>query len=467
MLLFLSSSTDLSREVELLRRGIANLNDTIDVFTPDHNIQGGEYWRQKMLDAIKKSSLAIFCLSRDSLRSDWLGYEVGLFSGINASPIVCLLIDLPPSELPAPLVKYQTLRTDPASLERFGLFISDLADRTAGGEVVTGLGARHERLARQLPLWAESLSRDINGAVATRARVNMENRTDYWFKAVEDGASRGDSQALDIENNPDHLLRVIRDAATNRDTERLHQLGLLVRSRININSVEVIKALLYAHLETRNYQDFIELLQYCPTDIQNDSEIRVRLAQVFLRNNRAKEALPILEEVTRQPGTPSEWMGLLGRTYKQLWREYLEQGDKIKAKEYLEKSAAAYATGFDRDPHSYLGSNAVGLFHLLGTTSSLKKRDELIPKTERSIQTEIGQHGADYWSAATQLELAAIKGEQARAKELASVLASNPAGEWALASTAAQLRLLSQADVTKDDEKLWISKLATELEGAA
>src|SRR5260370_40154479 len=186
MLVFVSSSTDLSREAAtLLRHGIGNLDNTIDVFMPSHDIKDGEYFQQGILDAIKESKLAIFCLSQDSLRSGWLGYVVGLFSGINQSPIVCLLIDLPISDLPSPLSNFEAVRTDPASLKRLGSFILDLAEPTAGGGLATSPRERHEKLLRQLPAWAEHLSRDINAIVAKRAHVDLENSPDHWVKALK------------------------------------------------------------------------------------------------------------------------------------------------------------------------------------------------------------------------------------------------------------------------------------------
>jgi MAP3K TRAFs-binding domain len=114
----------------------------------------------------------------------------------------------------------------------------------------------------------------------------------------------------------------------------------------------------------------------------------------------------VLEQARGRVVDDAEIDALLGRAYKDQWREQTTLGDVRSAEENLHRAAETYAEGFRKDPsHYYSGLNAVKLFHILGDDRSLSLRDELLPKVQSAVESEAAVLGEDdHWLTASRLE---------------------------------------------------------------
>lgn len=96
----------------------AALNDYLPVviqsvtpwFSPD-DIDKGSRWLADLTDQLQKQSVAIVCITPESVNSPWLLFEAGALSKALEAAWVCpVLLDIEPSDIKGPLAQFQATR---------------------------------------------------------------------------------------------------------------------------------------------------------------------------------------------------------------------------------------------------------------------------------------------------------------------------------------------------------------------
>lgn len=110
MKVFVSWSGDLSEIVsDLVRKFIKRVIPTIQPFVSYADNEKGGFWPLEMLEELKTSAVAIVCVTRANMHSDWLLFEAGAIAGrIDKGRVCTLLIDVAPAELEHPLSFFQS-----------------------------------------------------------------------------------------------------------------------------------------------------------------------------------------------------------------------------------------------------------------------------------------------------------------------------------------------------------------------
>jgi hypothetical protein len=79
-------------------------------FSPD-DIDKGSRWLTDLTDQLQKQSVAIVCITPESVNSPWLLFEAGALSkALEASWVCPVLLDIEPSEIKGPLAQFQATR---------------------------------------------------------------------------------------------------------------------------------------------------------------------------------------------------------------------------------------------------------------------------------------------------------------------------------------------------------------------
>jgi hypothetical protein len=171
----------------------------------------------------------------------------------------------------------------------------------------------------------------------------------------------------------------------------------------------------------------------------------IGFAQNRLGQSRAAEKT--LTQLIEERGPSSEVNGLLGRVYKDDWKQAKEAGDTRTARSCLKKAIDTYLTGFEtdwRDP--YPGVNAVTLMEVADDP----RRHELIHAVRYSTNRRLARKvKADYWDHATSLELAILADDTSAADVALDETLSAARELWQLETTAENLHLIVDARASR------------------
>ena len=163
------------------------------------------------------------------------------------------------------------------------------------------------------------------------------------------------------------------------------------------------------------WEDMIQLCKSFSYDLRNSYMIQQQEAFALNRRNSPNDretAIKILEEVRLIYGDDPETMGLLGRIYKDMYKDAKKNNDNDAALGYLDEAIKTYMKGFYSDPRDYYpGINAVTLLVEKGDKESHGKAKELITSIKVSLARRGGLDSENYWDLATNLEIACIEND--------------------------------------------------------
>ena len=205
----------------------------------------------------------------------------------------------------------------------------------------------------------------------------------------------------------------------------------------------------------------VELYEKFPPDVKQADLCRQQLALALNREAGTKsnpslrqKAITILEQLLDEHGASAETYGILGRIYKDMYRE-AKDASPLEAEAYLDKAIETYTKGFELEPADYYpGVNAINLLLLKGNDESLKKADYLTPLVSFAVARRGGLKSTDYWDLATVLELALIGRDDDMAKQaLPRVLAAATAAgaSWMPKTTYDNLTMVLNLRKGKED----------------
>jgi tetratricopeptide (TPR) repeat protein len=337
--------------------------------------------------------------------------------------VVPWLVDLEFSDLSGPLAQFQALRSDAQSFQR----LADLVCQKAS----TPLPSNVEQ-------WASAIEAEIRRLVGSGQKENEAKPREDWLALIE-------------------------EAKRARNLDQLDSLRRAAESELP-SDLAVARALMEAYFDLKEFTGLLETFERFRSTMAHDAKSLSLYGTALLRTGQTSTAIGILEEAQKLDPVDAEVTGLLARALKDQWRKRRSEGNLTAAHESLQRAATTYAEGFRREPALYYqGLNAVELLHILGDEQSLTLRDELLPLVQTSLE-RAAEKSSDYWTTASLLELAVVRGSQAEAEDLARQVLENSTARWEIETTAQQLRLLSDAKGEAGNQPEWVRSLVASLE---
>ena len=427
MKVYVSWSGDLGRRAsDVLSIALRQLIPSLELWSfPGSDSIAGTRWIDQTEHAIRASEIALVCLTNDSRTAPWLLFELGVMAGSGAT-VVPWLVDIEYSDLAGPLAQFQAIRSDSRSF----FDLADLVCRKASMELPP---------LHLVERWAEAIEAEISQLVGRGRKGRDARPTEEWLAQIE-------------------------EARRTRNLDQLRSLRGDAQSAA-LSDLTVLRALLKAYRDLQDFGGLLETFESFRSIVAGDPGALSLYAWGLLRTGQSSTAIGVLEEAQKLGTADPEVKGLLARAYKDQWRERSNQGNFAAAQESLHRAAEAYTEGFKMDPAVYyLGLNAVELLHLLGDDRSLAIRDELLPLVQTSLEGEAARTGSNYWTTASMLELAVVRGSQVEAEALAEQLPGESRASWEIETTVQQLRLLSDAKAFEGNTREWVRNLVASLE---
>jgi tetratricopeptide (TPR) repeat protein len=205
----------------------------------------------------------------------------------------------------------------------------------------------------------------------------------------------------------------------------------------------------------------IDLYEKFPSDLKEADICRQQYALALNRDagdkkapNLRNKAILVLNELLKDHGGSAETYGILGRIYKDMYRE-ATASKSLEAAAYLDKAIETYRKGFEVEPADYFpGVNAITLLLQKGDEESQEQVNYLTPLVSFAVARRGGLKSTDYWDLATVLELALIgRDDQLAERALSRVLASASAAgaSWMAQTTADNLKMVKELRKGQED----------------
>ena len=240
--------------------------------------------------------------------------------------------------------------------------------------------------------------------------------------------------------------------------------GLIsLENEINLKTVEfgVLVDLFLSYRAVEAFKNMISLVKKMPKPLQHSIMIQEQLGFALNRINKRDDAINVLKEIIKDHGNSSETLGILGRVYKDKYKEALECKDNFMAQGYLKKAIDTYLEGFESDfRDAYPGINAITLMDISGD----ERKDKLLPIVEYALKQKMKQ-SCDYWDYATLLELSIISENEEEANKVLFNVIDNIREPFEPKTTANNIRmLLEKKQQRKSKDFSWINEIIKKLE---
>jgi len=127
MKVFISWSGDRSKiSAQHLRDWLPSVLQTVKPYFTPSDVEKGARWNTEIAKELEESAIGIFCLTRESLASQWLMFEAGAISKIVGSAHVCpILFGLTASDVSGPLSQFQATPFDKEEMSKLVKTIND------------------------------------------------------------------------------------------------------------------------------------------------------------------------------------------------------------------------------------------------------------------------------------------------------------------------------------------------------
>jgi tetratricopeptide (TPR) repeat protein len=246
------------------------------------------------------------------------------------------------------------------------------------------------------------------------------------------------------------------------DPERLREIE---RDLSPLDAVDagVLVDLLLSYRALGAYHDVTRLVDAVPETLRRARMVQEQFAFAENRLGRRDQAIRILEELHRNFEPTSESYSLLGRVYKDGWREQLKT-DPAAARGRLDQAIESYLAGFRRDwRDAYPGVNALTLMCIRGADGDRDLIRRLLPVVRFGVEQRFQGRQPDYWDHASLLELAVIEGDTEAARVQLPRAKAAAREDWELESTADNLMLIHGAYERRGFGARWLEEIGVEL----
>ena len=209
----------------------------------------------------------------------------------------------------------------------------------------------------------------------------------------------------------------------------------------------VVLDLLLSYRDVEAWSEMVSLFEGASGAFRDAPISRQQLALALNRRKNPGDrdrAIRVLNDLQKAFGDDAETLGILGRIYKDRYREAVAASDR-KANGWLDLAIETYTRGFEAKPLDfYPGVNALNLLLQTDAPEAGAEIARLAPLVTYAAVRRGGEKSNDYWTVATLLELACIMRDYALAQrclERALVLEAAP---WMFKTTRDNLVLIAR-----------------------
>ena len=236
----------------------------------------------------------------------------------------------------------------------------------------------------------------------------------------------------------------------------LEQLEAEVRATPESDPSEYI-FLLRRYRDLSDWNGVIALAEKAPEAIAKSAEVRQMLV---LALNRRKEpgdqdrAIALIQDQIAETGGDSETFGILGRIYKDRYNEARRSDNEREAANYLELALQSYREGFKKNPRDYYpGINVVNLLLQRDDEAARAELADLVPRVREAVRMKLETDRPDFWDLATDMQLAVVARDWARAEEAAIHARRLAPSPWMLETTVHDMNSMGERFSNPDDQK--------------
>lgn len=253
-----------------------------------------------------------------------------------------------------------------------------------------------------------------------------------------------------VRHSEEFRNKLMEARAQSSDTERLKALRQIEQSLgdLKVAQGEVLVDLMLSYRDVSAWNDMVRLSDAFPDYLKANLIVRQQRALALNRRNNAgdrEQAERILQQIVKEKGPDPETLGILGRVYKDRYKELNKKGS-VMASAALDASIEAYTRGFEADPRDYYpGVNAITLLIEKGEPDSLQEVARLVPLVSFAVARRGGPASSDYWDLATVLELSAIGNDWKMSGRVLPKLLAAGTASWMIKTTWDNLLLLKAA----------------------
>jgi len=245
-------------------------------------------------------------------------------------------------------------------------------------------------------------------------------------------------------------LGKLRDA---KDTQGLKEFEQTLDFDVVEGGVVIDLYLSYRAVEA--WDEMIALYEKMPKYLQKSLLVREQLGLALNRAKRRKEAEQVLLEAIDEYGESSETLGILGRVYKDLWKD---ESNPLTKESWLKKAIDTYIRGFEADIRdAYPGVNAITLMSSLDTPDS--RLQELLPVVLFATKQRLKRSTPDYWDYATLMELEVIAHNPKGAKEALLQALPLATEDWMKKTTRDTIVMLRDKWKAKGEDVAWLDEI--------
>jgi tetratricopeptide (TPR) repeat protein len=181
---------------------------------------------------------------------------------------------------------------------------------------------------------------------------------------------------------------------------------------INSLNAESAVDVMLSYRDVNAWGEMIACIERLPDGLARNVTVREQFGLALNRRNSGNDrqkAVSILKDVIAERGDNAETCALLGRIYKDYYKEAQEAGDRRQARSSLETAIEWYRRGFNADPRdTYPGINLATLLVLEGSASAQKELVRVAAALSFALARLQALSSTDYWTLATVLECAIL-----------------------------------------------------------
>lgn len=185
-------------------------------------------------------------------------------------------------------------------------------------------------------------------------------------------------------------------------------------SSLKVNDTEggILIDLFLSYRALEGWNEMINLVEKMPEHLRRSLMVQEQLGFALNRAKRGPEAEKVLLSAIENYGANSETCGILGRIYKDRWKNAT---DPMMKQSQLQYAINMYVQGFEVDwRDAYPGVNAVTLMTFLEKPDP--RQQELMPVVRYAVKQKVALGKPDYWDYATLMELEILSGDMDEAK---------------------------------------------------
>jgi len=241
-----------------------------------------------------------------------------------------------------------------------------------------------------------------------------------------------------------------------------------IESELDIPTTDpaIVIDLFLSHRAAENWSGMVDLVSKMSFLLARSVLVREQTGSALNRLARRKEGEEVLLKLIEERGPSSETNGILGRVYKDSWKDNRRSGNATAAIRYLRKAISAYVQGFEADwRDAYPDVNTLTLMEI---NEPLDPRQaELLPVVHYSVKRRRATKRPDYWDHAALLELAVLDKDRPQAESALADAIPAIRESWEPRSTANNLGMIREKRSERGGDVDWILKIETSLEQAA